>query len=166
VVQFRAIDRRRSPAEIVKNFEMQAEALKRRVYEKIANAIVDASPVDTGTYIMAHSAAAGGRDEGFERDRSSKGKLRGRNPAQFKNIARGNLMRSVAAIPVGATDVYFRNRALHAPRVEYLGWTRPLFGIAESPKAPVPPYHVYARARAQVGQFIREAAAETGMQTR
>jgi hypothetical protein len=163
MVQFRAIDRRRAPAELVKSFEQKAEAIKRRVYEKIANRIVDNSPVDTGTYIMAHSAAAG-RDEEFQGDRPSKGKVRKRNQQQFRNLARGNLMRSVAAIPAGATDVYFRNRALHAARVEYLGWAAPLFG---NPNISGPePYRVYALARAGVGEMIREAARETGFDLR
>jgi len=161
MVQFRAIDRRRNPAEMMKTFEMNADRFKKRVYEKIAVEIVDNSPVDTGTYIMAHSVA-GGRDEGFVGDRSSIGKPRKRNPAQFKALARGNLLRSVAALPAGATDVHFRNRAEHAPKVEYLGW----FNSGPATSGFKEPYHVYSRARAKASQFIREAAAEFGFEVR
>jgi hypothetical protein len=161
MVQFRAIDRRRSPTEVTRSFETKAAAFKQRVYEKIASEVVDLSPVDTGTYIMAHSAAAG-RDAAFVGDRTSHGKPRGRSKSQFANLARGNLLRSVAAIPPTATDVYFRNSAEHANKVETLGW----FNSGSALSGYKEPYHVYARARAKVGTFIAEAAAELGFEVR
>jgi hypothetical protein len=155
MVQFRAIDRR-SKDDHVKRFYEKAASLRRRVLEKIADAIVDGSPVDTGTYIMAHSVGVG-RDSGFVGDRSSFKKRRNRNANQFRGLARGNLQRSVAALALGATDVYFRNRAEHAYRVEVRGW--------EDIRGPGP-YHVYTLARAQAPQFIRDAAAELGFELR
>lgn len=163
MVQFRAIDRRRAPTDIVRSFETRAASLKRRVYESIAHRVIDYSPVDTGTYIMAHTVQAG-RSAGSVASESSEGKLRGRPKAMFEQQARARLLGSVATIPPDATDVYFVNSAMHAPRVEYLGWDAPLFG---DPNIAGPgPYRVYARARAEVGQMIQTAAAELGFETR
>jgi hypothetical protein len=161
MVQFRAIDRRRAPAELMRSFETRAAALKQRVYEKMAEDIVARSPVDTGTYIMAHTAGAG-RDSGFTGTMSSLGKVRGRSHSEFASAARAQLLASVAAIPANATDVYFRNAAMHAPQVEYLGWSNSgsaLNGMKE-------PKRVYARARAKAPQLIRDAAAELGFDLR
>lgn len=153
VAQFQAISKRTSQ-QTAQIFRERAAGMRLRVAEKIADAIVDFSPVDTGTYIMAHAAGTGSSDE--DGSRSSHRKPRGRDKSQFANLARGNLRRSVSAAAVQASDeIWFRNRAYHAPAVESLGWT--------SGKQP---YRVYARARAMVPTFIREAAREFDMEVR
>lgn len=164
IAQVQAISKKSTQqAELL--FRQRAVELRARVAAKIADEIVDLSPVDTGTYIMAHVAGTGESSESAER--SSHGKERGRNPAQFKNLARGNLRRSVSAAAIQASnEVWFRNRALHASRVEYDGWTAPLFGIESSPRVAVPAYHVYAKARARAPKFIHDAAREMGMTAR
>lgn len=151
--QFQAISSHTSQ-QAAQIFRERAAAIRLRVAEKIADAIVDGSPVDTGTYIMAHVAGTGSSDE--DGSRSSHGKPRGRDRSQFTNLARGNLRRSVSAAAVQASsEIWFRNRAWHAPAVEHLGWA-----------AGTQPYQVYARARAQVPTFIREAAREYSMEVR
>lgn len=152
IVQVRAISQKTTQqAELL--FKERAAQLRERVGQKLVDAIVDGSPIDTGTYIMAHVAGAG--ESGESAGRSSKGKIRGRNPAQFRNLARGNLRRSVSAAAISASaEIWFRNRAEHAGHVEYLGW------------AGTQAYHVYANARAMAPQFIRDAALELGMTTR
>ena len=98
---------------------------------------------------------AGPGESGETAARSSRGKVRGRNPAQFRGLAIGNLRRSVSAAAISASDeVWFRNRAEHAPFVEYIGWGE------------TPAYHVYANARAAAPQFIRDVAREMGMTAR
>jgi hypothetical protein len=144
-------------------FKERARALRVAVGERIASDIVDSSPVDTGTYILAHRAS--GTDGGdAAADRSSVDpvrKQRGRNPAQFKGLAKGNLKRSVSAAAMqNATDIWFQNSSMHAQRVESLGWPAPLFG---NPRISGPgPYRVYAKARAAVPQHIRDAARGLG----
>jgi hypothetical protein len=152
IVQVKAVSRRTTQqAQLL--FQQRAAELKQRIGEKIAERIVADSPVDTGTYIMAH--VAGTAESSESATRSSAGKLRGRNPAQFKNLALGNLKRSVASAAVMAgNEIWFRNRAEHAAAVEYLGWKRQ--GA----------YHVYANARAYGPTAVREAAREMGMETR
>jgi hypothetical protein len=145
-------------------FRERAAQLRSRVAEKIADSIVDNSPVDTGTYILAHVAGVGESDA--EATRSSQGKQRGRNRAQFVGLAKGNLKRSVSASAVAAgNEIWFRNRALHAARVEYLGWAAPLFGRSGTGSTKQP-YHVYAKARAYAPVAVREAAVELGFTTR
>jgi hypothetical protein len=144
----------------------KARALRIAVGERIADTIVDASPVDTGTYIMAHKAS--GTDGGSaEADRSSHGKPRGRSTAQFKGLAKGNLKRSVSAAAMqNATEIWFQNSSLHAGRVESLGWPAPLFGNPNSSGPHPSPYRPYTKARASVGKHIRAAARELGFTTR
>lgn len=152
VVQMKAISQRTTQT-AEQLFRERAAELRRRAGEKIADFIVDVSPVDTGTYIMAHVAGSGAMPE--IASRSSDNKPRGQNRQQFQNLARGNLKRSVSAAAVQAgSEIWFRNRALHAPEVEYIGWN--------SQEA----YHVYAKARAYAPTAIREAAREVGMQAR
>jgi hypothetical protein len=156
IVQFRPITRTRSE-DIAQRFREKAAALRSLVAVKIADAIVDASPVDTGTYIMAHVADTGKSSEAPSR--SSFNKTRGRNPDQFKNLARGNLRRSVSADAIlNSPEIFFRNRALHADRVEYLGW----FNSGPASSGFKEPYGVYLSAKGRVDTFIDEAAAELG----
>lgn len=144
-------------------FKERATRVKESAGRKIADVIVNGSPIDTGTYIMAH--VAGSAQSAEEGSRSSKGKKRGRAASQFKNIARGNLHRSVSARALsGATEIWFLNRALHAPRVEYLGWDAPLFGNPNIGGRG--PYYVYAQARRRAAGLIGEAAREQGFETR
>lgn len=162
VSQLEAISKRDSE-DIAAKFLARAAEMRRRVGEAIADEIVDLSPVDTGTYVMAHVAGAG--DTADTGERTSHGKQRNRNASQFKNLARGNLKRSVLAEAIEASgEIWFRNRAAHAARVEFVGWPAPLFG---NPNSSGPgPYHVYAKTSAKVPTIIRRVAAEMGMQAR
>lgn len=149
VTQVQAISRRDS-ADISARFQRDAAELRERVLMRMADEIVNNSPVDTGTYIMAHRAGgeAGGIAEPAAR--SSHGKQRNRPDAQFRNLARGNLYRSVSSAAVSAaTEVFFRNVSAHADIVEYLH-----------------DHAVYARVRNAAPVFIRQVAAEMGMETR
>ena len=148
IVQVGAI-RTRDTRDIEALFKAHAVQIRQQVVERIADSIIDSSPVDTGTYIMAHAAGVGALPE--IESRSSHGKPRGRSKPQFQALARNNLKRSVSARALQAsTEVWFRNRALHAAQVEYLGWNG------------TPAYHVYARAGAEAEQFIRDAVASAG----
>ena len=162
VSQLEAISRRDSE-DIAARFKARAAEMRRRVGEAIADEIVNNSPVDTGTYVMAHVAGAG--DTADSGGRTSHGKKRGQNKQQFQNLARGNLKRSVLAEAIEASgEIWFRNRAAHAARVEFTGWPAPLFG---NPNISGPgPYHVYAKTAAMVPTIIRRVAAEMGMQAR
>lgn len=166
VVKVRAISRQTS-ADIAERFRERAAQVRSRAAEMMAEDIVNGvpdddreppgSPVDTGTYVMAHVAVVGGSANGGG-ERSSAGKQTGRNIAQFKALALGNLKRSVSKDAIlNSPEIYFQNRAEHATRVEWLGWTD--IGNKE-------PYHVYGKARAMAQQRILDAAREFGMETR
>lgn len=150
-VQYRAIDRRRAPRDILRDFDERADALKTRVLEKMADVIIAGSPVDTGVYIMSHSIGDGGRARGLATT-SSAGRPRGQPHAQFAAPARAQLAADIAALPKGARNVMLRNTAAHAPFVEYVGW-----GGRGA-------YHVYANTRARAAEFIAAAAAELGFE--
>ena len=153
MTQFRLIDRRRGTRQVRDAFAEAIGSVKRDVYRGVARVVVEASPVDSGTYIMAHAAGSG--ESGEVASRTSHGKARGRNPGQFKALALGNLRRSVSAAAVTAgQEIWFRNRSEHAVKVEYEGWP-----TKEA-------YHVYAKARAYAATAIRDAATELGFRTR
>lgn len=140
---------RRDSTDIAERFRQRAAAVRARAATLMADYIVDNSPVDTATYIMAHVAGVGPVPE--IADRSSHGKPRGQTRAQFVNLARGNLHRSVSAQAIQASsEVWFRNRAIHAPFVEY-------------GREGVEGHLVYTRARAAAPELILQAAREMGM---
>lgn len=149
VAQVQAIYQKDS-TDIAARFRERAAALRQRVLLDMADAIVDSSPVDTGTYILAHRARTGPVDTGDLATRSSHGKQRGVPDAQFRNLARGNLYRSVSAEAIEASGtVFFHNVAEHADIVEW-----------------VHGYAVYATVRNMAPVFINRAAQQMGMQTR
>lgn len=163
VVRVQAISSSTSQ-DIAERFKGRAAQVRSRAAEKMAEDIVALSPVDTGTYILAHSAQTGDAAGPL---RTSHGKPRGQNPQQFRNLALGNLKRSVSKDAIlNSPQIFFRNLAAHAPRVEYDGWYPPLFGNPSSPARIVPAYHVYAQAKVLAPQRILEAARELGMTTR
>lgn len=151
VVQVQAISQRDS-TDIAARFLQRAAEVRERAALKIVDRIIDNSPVDTGTYIMAHVAGQGAVSEIAAR--SSHGKPRGQTWSQFANIARGNLYRSVSAQAIQASDeIWFRNRAIHAPYVEH-------------GRGGQAGYLVYTETRAAAPNLIRQAAREMGMDTR
>lgn len=151
VVQVQAISQRDS-TDIAARFLQRAAEVRERAALKIVDRIIDNSPVDTGTYIMAHVAGQGAVSEIAAR--SSHGKPRGQTWSQFANLARGNLYRSVSAQAIQASgEIWFRNRAIHAPYVEYGR------GGKEG-------HLVYTDTRAAAPNLIRQAAREMGMDTR
>jgi len=155
VVSIRMISRQTS-AGIAERFRERAAQVRSRAAEMMAEDIIKASPVDTGTYIMSHIATTDGTSAGGTT--SSSRKTRGRNKEQFQNLALGNLKRSVSKDAIlNSSQIFFTNRAEHAARVEWVGWTD--IGNKEA-------YHVYGQARAMAQQRIRDAAAEFGMETR
>jgi hypothetical protein len=152
VVQIQVISRQTS-SDLARTFMERAAELRSKVAERIAADIVDFSPVDTGTYVMAHVASTG--PSSAKPNRTSADKTRGRDPQQFKNLALGNLRRSVSKEAIlQSSEIYFSNRAEHAERVEFLGWTDKGGRGAD---------HVYARAEARVAQHIADVAAEMGV---
>jgi hypothetical protein len=153
VVSVQIISKRDS-TDIAERFRQRAAEVRSRAAERIAEDIVAASPVDTGTYVMAHSAQTS--DAGGD-VRTSDNKTRGRDEQQFKNLALGNLKRSVSKDAIlNSPEIFFRNLAEHANHVEYVGW----------PQHGKPAYYVYIQARNRASQHIRDAAREFGMEAR
>lgn len=125
MVQFRAIDRRRSAAEIYDTIARRNEDFKKAVLSSLVDVVVDAGgnlrdkAVDTGTYMDAHEISYGGRSSSFRGTESSHGKPRDQNPTPYVEAARARLKGAVETMPRDSTNVMMRNAAVHAPLVEY-----------------------------------------------
>ena len=84
---------------------------------KIADSLVDASPVDTGAYVTSHSFQPTGGRGG--RSRSSANKPRQQDPSAKKEEARGQLYSDIEGVEVSSSRAgIFRNRSPHAAKVE------------------------------------------------
>lgn len=89
--------------------------LFRDVYlEKLAEAAIQASVVDTGTYITSHNINPSGEAP----TTSSAGKPRRQDYQTFADIGYQNLLNDIAALPEDGTQVLMANGAEHADVVE------------------------------------------------
>ncbi len=110
------------------NFQRKLESAVEDVNEEaqgylleIAGAVVRFSPVDTGAYVLSHSAKANNTGS-RGRSRSSKGKPRHQDPNTKKSQALGNLISDINAMFADAENlqtVTFRNDSPHAQYVEH-----------------------------------------------
>lgn len=101
---------------ITKAEELLEEFVKREL-RKVADSLVDKSPVDTGAYVTSHSFQPTGGRGG--RSRSSDNKPRQQDPTVKKEEARAQLYSDINTAEVSSSRMgIFRNRAPHATKVE------------------------------------------------
>ena len=102
-----------------------AEAVEKRVKDIASYAVYVATPdesIDTGAYVTSFSIVEAGKGGG--RSRSSKGKPRGRNPQEMKEIGFSQLDSDIKGIDFkrelesGNPRFTLRNRAPHSQDVE------------------------------------------------
>jgi hypothetical protein len=147
--QFRLIDRRRKDTDLFNAVSSSIEDFQKSFYKKIINAVIEFSPVDTGTYMESHQIQdAYTSSVGTA---SSSGKPRNQNRGPIANEAKTRLYAAIDALPPGNTNLFIGNYAVHAPLVEY--------GGAKMPVA----YAPYTRARSLTPRFIREALEEVSL---
>jgi len=153
MAQFRAIDRRRAPQEIMRNFTTLAARVQKEVYLDMAQDIATRSrdTEDTGTYAESHRV--GQRSGSFTATQSSHGKPTGGTGGAASQRGLQAMQADIESLPPGAPNVVFRNAALHADRVESKGWT----GKA--------PYRIYAQAQSAAPAIIRAVVARLGLKT-
>lgn len=155
MVQFRAIDRRRNPQQLMRQFTQNKEQLQKEVYREIAEEIADVTrqaairaenprrgAVDTGTYARNQDVAL--RSGSFSGDASSHGKTRGVAPGPPIRAGLNQMLEGIESLPPKADNVVFRNHAAHA-------------GIVERD------YKIYAQARNTAPQIIKSVAARLGL---
>jgi len=153
MVQFRAIDRRRAPQEVMRNFTQLTEQVQKAVYLEMAQDIATRSrdTEDTGTYAESHRV--GQRSGSFAATKSSYGKPTGGTGGAASQRGLQAMQADIEALPLNAPNVVFRNEALHADRVESKGW--PGKGA----------YRIYAQAQSAAPAIIRAVVQRFGLKT-
>lgn len=147
--QIKLIDRRRKDTEVFDAVFSGVDDLRKIFYKKIIDAIVEFSPVDTGTYMESHEVQEGRSQRSVTN--SSSGKERGQPKEPFASAARARLFAEIDALPPGDSNIFIRNYAIHSRLVEYGGANMP---VAYAP---------YTRARSLTPRFIREAIEEVSL---
>lgn len=101
----------------LKKIEQLAEEYVKAELRKVADSLVDVSPVDTGAYVTSHSFQPTGGRGG--RSRSSANKPRQQDPTVKKEEARAQLYSDIEGAEVSSSRAgIFRNRSPHATKVE------------------------------------------------
>ena len=146
MVQFRAIDRRRAPQEIMRNFTQLTERVQKEVYRDMAQDIATRSSdhVDTGTYASNH--VVGQRSGSFAPTETTDGKPQGVAAGPPTQAGLSAMLASIDALPDSAENVVFRNRAVHAKYVERR-------------------FRIYAQAQNAAPPIIRAVAHRLGLKT-
>jgi len=146
MVQFRAIDRRRAPQEIMRNFTQLAARVQKEVYRDMAQDIATRSSdhVDTGTYASGH--VVGQRSGSFAPTETTAGKPQGVASGPPTQAGLSAMRSGIDGLPDSAENVVFRNRAVHAEHVERR-------------------FRIYAQAQSAAPAIIRAVAARLGLKT-
>lgn len=93
----------------------QLEGFQKIFLNKVANELVNRSPVDTGAYVESNTISTS-RSAG--RSRSARIRTTSPDPEQNRQLARQQLAGDIAGIPDEATKVYITNRSPHSRYVE------------------------------------------------
>jgi hypothetical protein len=108
---------KRSVSGKLAKLEQMAEDYVKQELKKVADSLVEKSPVDTGAYVTSHSFQPTGGRGG--RSRSSSNKPRQQNPAEKKQEAKAQLYSDINSAEITSSRAgIFRNRAPHATAVE------------------------------------------------
>jgi hypothetical protein len=127
-----------------KKLEQMIEGYTEIYAQKMAEEIVLRSPVDTGTYMEGHNLGV----SAVGASSSSAGKPRKQPYQPYAQAALNQLFMQASALPHNAHRIVFSNDALHADRVEFLGWKK------------TGPYLVYTSAAREHHRIAKEAEAE------
>ena len=138
---------------IIRKIEQDLDEVPKVFLKKMAEHIVNASPVWSGEYVLNHTVenrSAGGQFTGNLQGWS----VKERRPADpYKAQALANLTTAIDALSTGFTNVAFSNRSPHAMVVEY--------GNSKFNVNPARDGHfVYSSARAEASRFLAEAISE------
>jgi hypothetical protein len=105
----------------LRRLEEDLESIRDEYLKGMAREVVGSSPVDTGTYVMAHNI--GERSSGGQ----FTGNIRyigppGQNGAAMRQESLSKLYAQIDALPDGQTRVNLSNNSAHAGIVENGGW--------------------------------------------
>lgn len=116
-VRFALIDRRLKSMNPLKKVDESMLGIKRRYFLEMIDVLVSASPVDTGNYVRSHSLSAS-RSGGMGVT-NSHSLPRQQSIRSEQSAARAALQAAVSAFDENVRNVYIRNAAIYASRVEY-----------------------------------------------
>ena len=114
-VSFKVVDNRTNVSKKIEQLNNQLENYGKYFLEGMATEIVLNSPVDTGTYMDAHSLG-NTRAKGLV---TSTGKPKGQSHNEYAQAARDRLVASIESLGENWTNAIFSNNAAHAYLVEY-----------------------------------------------
>ena len=129
----------------LRKIEEDLEAVRNEFLKGMARAVVTPSPVDTGTYVMAHNigeTSAAGQFTGNIRYINPPGQSK----AGMQSQALDKLYAQIDALPVNQTRVNLSNNSAHADIVEKGGW-----------RWKTNPYEIYAGARNNAPNILQAA---------
>lgn len=131
----------------IKELEDKLDKLRPEVLSEAAEFIVQASPDDTGAYILSHSI---GRSGNIGRAISSRG--RESAPNTHRQQALDGLLSQVQSLPQNSTRVWIGNNAPHVNSVEFGGpnWRRG-------------GYYVYEQLRSVFPTLLKQAINSVGL---
>lgn len=139
---------------IIRKIEDQLEEVPKVFLKKVAEHVVNISPVWSGEYVMAHTL--GNRSAGGQFTKLEQGgwSVKERRPAEpYKSAALLNLTTAIDALPVGFTQAAISNYSPHAQIVEY--------GSSSFDVNPAREGHfVFSSTRAEANRFLQEAISE------
>lgn len=136
----------RKLTDIIRDVEDKLDNFQTVFLTKVAETAVNASPVDTGAYVLSMNFSTG-RDS-RKRQKSSSGRDK-MDEAAAKGEALQNLAGDIAGLPKDS-KVYLNNRSPHAGAVENGGpnWVN------------TGPYKVFAKVSMSVPRLVEEALNE------
>lgn len=157
MVQYRAITKTATDAQLRELFEQNTNGIRDAVLKEMAQRIAKESPVDTGTYARSHRV--GRRSGSFQSTETSHGKTRGVPKGPPRRAGERAMLEGIAALPPDAKNIVFRNLAEHAKYVERIGWKR---ADGSEKKA----YQVYTKVRSEFNNIVNDALTQMGMKIR
>lgn len=112
VVRFKLVDNRTKVSKKIEKLQEKVSNIQPEFMKRMVKAIVDLSPVDTGTYMDSHNVGIIGAST------SSAGKPRNQPYQIHADQALERLYAQIDALPIGVVS-FIANNSKHAPLVEY-----------------------------------------------
>lgn len=112
------VDNRTSVSRKFEALRQKLEDFPKEVFDKLAAKVVEASPVDTGTYMDNHHISDTGKRQRGRGVESSKDKPQRQPKGPYADAALARLYSEIEAMPKDGRWAYFYNTSIHAPQVE------------------------------------------------
>lgn len=149
MIQYKLIDKRFTQSQLLGFFNENVEGLTKEVLRGMVDAVLQHSPVDTGTYVESHEVTLDARQGGYG-DVSSHGRPRKVAREPVIENARQRMYAAIDGFTANSREASIRNVSAHANFVEY---GRQPFKSGKEYTFHSP----YRKARAETNNIITEA---------